>query len=74
MLEIWELIIHRPVDEDQDFFLELGGDSLKAMELVDAIQDEFGVDIDVGDLFENPTPQLMCSSVSARHKSARNDS
>jgi len=72
MLQVWELVIHRPVLEDQDFFLELNGDSLKAMELVDAIQDEFGVEIDVGDLFENPTPQLMCSSISARQESAGN--
>jgi aryl carrier-like protein len=52
------------VDDD---FLELGGDSLRAMKLVARVLDGFAVDVSVKTLFEAPTVAEM-ARVIARHQ------
>jgi acyl carrier protein len=69
MLSVWESVLHRPVEEGDDFFFDLGGDSLKALELMDAVSDEFGVDVGVADLFEAPTAASLVEL--AQHRPAR---
>jgi len=48
------------VDDD---FLELGGDSLRAMQLVSRVRELSGVDVPVHALFEAPTVALMALAV-----------
>lgn len=70
MLRVWELVLHRSVSENQDFFFDLEGDSLKAMELIDQLGEEFDVELDAADLFENPTPAAMSTVVAGRSAAA----
>jgi acyl carrier protein len=63
MVELWETVLGRPVLPDDDFFLELGGDSLQALQLVDSIVATFGVEVSVADLFERPTASQLASVV-----------
>lgn len=55
----------RPDDAETDFYA-MGGDSLAALELVSRIEDEFGVRLEVEDVFENPTAGGLVTLVSSR--------
>lgn len=46
-----------------DNFFEIGGDSLRAARLIQGIRDRFEVDVDLGDLFTEPTVAHMASVV-----------
>lgn len=47
-------------------FFELGGDSIAAVRLVGLIEDELGVEIEVGDIFEDdPTLADLTATVEA---------
>jgi acyl transferase domain-containing protein/acyl carrier protein len=47
---------------DDDFF-DLGGNSLSAVELLSRIRSEFGVELNVGLLYDAPTPRQLAESV-----------
>jgi acyl carrier protein len=55
------------VDDD---FLDLGGDSLRAMQVVMRVQEASGVSVPVQALFEAPTVALMATAIAA-HQAAR---
>ncbi|MDO0911055.1 phosphopantetheine-binding protein [Streptomyces sp. DT2A-34] len=55
----------RPDDAEADFYA-MGGDSLAALELVSRIEDEFGVRLEVDDVFANPTAGGLVTLVSSR--------
>jgi acyl carrier protein len=63
MLRVWQGVFGRPVSAGEDFFLDLGGDSLQAVELVDAVVEAFGVPVSIADLFDRPTPGELVSVV-----------
>jgi acyl carrier protein len=63
MTRLWTEVFGRPVRAGQDFFLELGGDSVRAVELIDAIVTEFDADVSLADLFDHPTPAEMTAVV-----------
>jgi acyl carrier protein len=50
-----ESVLGVPVATDTDFF-GAGGDSMKAIDLVDRLRAELGVQLDYVDVFEHPTP------------------
>ncbi|NRQ33081.1 acyl carrier protein [Nonomuraea sp. NN258] len=53
---------------DDDNFFELGGNSFMAVELVDRVHHEFGVKMDLGDFFADPTVSgLVAALAEARH-------
>jgi hypothetical protein len=53
--EVWKTLLHIPdIHGDTDFFA-VGGDSLLGAMLVSSIAEMAGVEIDIMDLFENPT-------------------
>jgi acyl transferase domain-containing protein len=54
----------RPDDVEADFYA-MGGDSLAALDLVSRIEDEFGVRLEVDDVFENPTAGGLVALVSS---------
>jgi acyl carrier protein len=62
---IWreQLMFERAVSVTSSFF-ELGGDSLRAGVLVNAIRKEFGVGLTVADLFTSPTIEGMAHRIS----------
>jgi acyl carrier protein len=63
MLEIWEQVFHQTVTPETDFFVDLGGDSMRATQLVGQIAMEFGVSMSEADLFDSPTPAGMAAVV-----------
>jgi acyl carrier protein len=69
--ELWvEALGHAELGEDDDFF-DLGGNSLSAIQLVDNIQERFGVELSVAVLFERPTVNLLLESLEAKGAGAR---
>ncbi len=49
-----EVLASGPIGPDGDFFDE-GGHSLLAISVIDAIEQQLGVSIDLGDFFDTPT-------------------
>ena len=47
------LLGFRKISKESSFF-ELGGDSLKAIKFVNGIREEFNIEYNLGDLFEDP--------------------
>lgn len=51
---IWTEVLDAPADSGSTTFFELGGQSISAVRITARIEDEIGVRIDMGDLFEDP--------------------
>jgi phthiocerol/phenolphthiocerol synthesis type-I polyketide synthase E len=59
LIELWqEALGLDSVDADDDFF-DLGGNSITAIRLIPLIAERLGVEPDVTDIFENPTPRSL---------------
>jgi len=60
---IWSTVLERDdIGVDQSFF-DLGGHSLKAIQIVSRINHDCGVDIEVGDLFERGTVRGLAALI-----------
>ena len=59
MRNIWIKTLKIDALADDDRFFEVGGNSLKSINLVSRINEEFGTDLTVVDLFENPTVRQL---------------
>ena len=59
MRNIWIKTLKIDALSDDDRFFEVGGNSLKSINLVSRINEEFGTDLTVVDLFENPTVRQL---------------
>lgn len=55
LVQIWEEILKRKPIGTKDSFLEIGGNSLKAIQLISRIRKEFNANIDVVSLYHNAT-------------------
>jgi len=67
---IWEAILsHSPIGIDDNFF-QLGGHSLRATRLLAAVYKEFGVKIEVRELFKAPTIRLFSSYLRTKNGTA----
>jgi amino acid adenylation domain-containing protein len=63
MVALWErLLDRRPIGVHDDFFM-VGGHSLKAVELVEAIKAEFRVTLPLNVVFTNPTVEGLCAAL-----------
>ncbi|PKV49528.1 amino acid adenylation domain-containing protein [Aquimarina sp. MAR_2010_214] len=73
--QLWEEVLKTDIDEGSDFF-ELGGHSLNGQQLINRINDVFGIEIEIDEIFEHGTPidmaerltSLGCTSVSQKTK------
>jgi peptidyl carrier protein len=52
--EIWSDVLGVAEISGETTFLELGGQSISAVRIAARIEDELGVLVDIGDLFEDP--------------------
>jgi acyl carrier protein len=52
--EIWRDVLGVPEGVDDATFFELQGQSISAVRIIGRIEDEFGIGVDVGILFEDP--------------------
>lgn len=63
MKGIWEEILNTSMENNHCKFFEAGGDSLKAIQLRNKIQEVFLVDIDLLDIFKNPSIKELSAIV-----------
>ncbi|SEE45445.1 Phosphopantetheine attachment site [Amycolatopsis lurida] len=63
MLDVQEI-------RQEDTFFELGGQSVTAVFVVERIEAEFGVSLDIGDLFEDPDLATFTQDVLSRSRKA----
>jgi acyl carrier protein len=61
--EIWRQVLGRPDLADETTFFEAGGQSIAAVRIVAQIEDEFGLDVNMGDLFDDPDLTTFVSRV-----------
>src|SRR3954452_25222265 len=69
---VWEELLGRAAIERTDRFLDVGGDSLRAVELVARVADVFGVDLPLtAPLDAAPTIAAMAEMIDQRHAAGR---
>ena len=51
---IWRDVLGARPDQDDATFFELSGQSIAAVRITAQVEEEVGVQIDIGDLFEDP--------------------
>lgn len=66
LASIWESILKVPVCASNDDFFELGGDSIKSFALPKAIQDKFGIDYSLRDVFRCSRLNEMAEQIRQR--------
>lgn len=59
MSKLWSDILGIKITSTTDTFFDIGGNSLKVIELVNLINETFNVDLSVSDFFNNPTISLL---------------
>jgi acyl carrier protein len=64
--EIWRDVLGMPDGRHDATFFELQGQSISAVRIVTRIEDELGVSVDVGLLFEDPDLKTFAREVVAR--------
>jgi acyl carrier protein len=65
--EIWKDVLSVPYGQDDASFFELGGESISAVRIVSRVEEELGILVDVGDIFEeDPTLPVFIDIVAAR--------
>ncbi|MGC7096588.1 phosphopantetheine-binding protein [Amycolatopsis lurida] len=65
--KIWKEVLSVPDGKSEATFFDLNGDSITAVRLVSRIEDEIGVEIEVGDIFEeDPSLAVLVKDVTAK--------
>jgi acyl carrier protein len=67
---IWRDVLGAGADEDGATFFDLSGQSITATLITARIQDELGIDVDMGELFEDPDLPEFVAKVLATAASA----
>ena len=73
LLEIWQDVLKQPHISVLASFFELGGNSLKATQVVTRIQDLFGVGISMREVLTHPTIRSMAACIKAAGAESRPD-
>ncbi len=60
---LWEQLLGIEEPDIRESFLELGGNSLMAVQLISRVRDVFGVDLPVGEFLRSPTIMAMAEAV-----------
>jgi len=63
VLEIWRSVLRVPTAGTRDNFYSVGGHSLLAIQLVEKVNAEFGVEVAVNDFFAQPTVEGLRSAM-----------
>jgi acyl carrier protein len=66
LAQLWCAVLRVDSAVVEDNFFELGGSSLHAMLLASRIQTTLGIEISLGDFFENPTFGMLARSCAGR--------
>ena len=73
LVNIWEEILGVHIHTNKDNFFELGGHSLLATQLISRIRDTFGVELELGVIFDNPQINLLAERIAGRMTSGNNE-
>jgi amino acid adenylation domain-containing protein len=73
LASIWLQLLHQKAVKPNDDFFAMGGDSLRATQLLSRIQDSFGIRLEQEVLFQNPGLQQLAAIID-RSKTAAVDS
>lgn len=68
--QIWRDVLGVAAGQPNASFFELQGQSISAVRIVARIEDELGILVDIGELFEDPDLESFVSSVVARAQAA----
>lgn len=63
MMEIWKRVLLISELSPTDSFFEAGGNSLKLISLIDKINEEFGTELSVADLYNNPSVKMITALI-----------
>ncbi len=63
LVKIWNEILKLQLISVEDNFFEIGGHSLKAMQIISRIKERFKVDIPLSEVFKNPTIRELAVSI-----------
>jgi phthiocerol/phenolphthiocerol synthesis type-I polyketide synthase E len=66
MAELWAEILDLDDIEPDDDFVEIGGHSLLALDVLTAVHARTGVAVPLGAFFDNPTPRGLVLLISER--------
>jgi amino acid adenylation domain-containing protein len=72
-LELFPEILHVDQVGNADNFFDLGGNSLRAVQLLSRIGERFGVEISIGDFFRSPTVTAVAVTVDRLRAAALDD-
>ena len=59
LLSIWQKVLDKPAIGTQDDFLDLGGESIQAARILQQVNERFGTDLQIGDIFTASTVTRM---------------
>ena len=62
-MEIWKRVLLVSELSPTDSFFEVGGNSLKLISLIDKINEEFGTELSVADLYNNPSVKMITALI-----------
>ncbi|MBW1295667.1 non-ribosomal peptide synthetase [Aquimarina litoralis] len=63
LVDIWEIVLEREKIGVEDNFFAIGGNSLRGMKVLIKIENEFAIQMNVTQLFENPTISKLASLI-----------
>jgi len=69
IISIWKGVLNKRDLNPEDNFFEIGGHSLKAMQVASMVKEAFGINLPIRAIFENPTPRLLCQYLSSARSS-----
>lgn len=65
VVALWNQVLDRHRTGVTDDFLDLGGDSASAVRVVAGVKQEFGIDVDLMQFFNNPTVRHVAALIEA---------
>ena len=65
LVKLWQEILGKPVIGITDDFFHLGGNSLRSMRVINHIKRKFGIEINVRDIFIDPTIEAIAAAIDA---------
>jgi peptidyl carrier protein len=68
--QIWREVLDVSEGQESATFFELEGQSISAVRIAARVEDEIGVTVDIGDLFEDPDLETFVRDVVALAESA----
>ncbi|MER7418434.1 phosphopantetheine-binding protein [Micromonospora peucetia] len=65
---VWTEVLGPGSDRPGATFFELNGQSIAAVQIAAAVEEQLGVTLDIGDLFEDPDLETLTRDILARTK------